>query len=117
MYFSLTIRNIRNLKEYNKLLSSINKFDLINYVFDDGKYEPENHQAVFSSWDEQKWERHYGQMIILSEEHPTMTFELTCQDGIMFWKEYYKDGTEENCSGDVVFEVPKKIKWDSLVNF
>ena len=115
--YSLVVRNVKNMEQYELLSSAIEEFDLEKYVFDTGAYFSKEKEAIFSTWEEQSWPSHHGQMIIISEKFPKMTFELTMQEGDCFSKTYYKDGSFENCIGEVIFEQPKKIEWDKLLAF
>ena len=117
MNYSLVVRNVRNLEQFHKLDESLEEFDLYRYVFDTGAYYQKEKEAIFSTWEEQEWENYNGQMIILSEKYPKMTFELTVQIQDTFRKIYYKDGATEICIGEVIFEKPKKIEWDALLAF
>lgn len=112
--YSLEVRNVKDLNEYKNLSESIEEFDLYRYVFDTGAYYKKYKEAVFKCWEAQKWEHYEGQMIILSEKYPQMTFELTCQQNERFWRIYFKDGATELCIGEVTFETPRKIAWDDL---
>lgn len=115
--FSLVVRNIKNLNEFQKLSDSVKELDLERYVFDVGAYYSKEKEAIFSCWESQEWREYNGQMIVLSEKHPKMTFELTIQHEDTFWRIYYKDGSTETCNGEVIFEQPVKIKWDELLAF
>jgi len=115
--YSLVVRNVKNLEEFQKLSDSIEELDLYRYVFDTGAYYKKEKEAIFCCWEQQEWRNYEGQMIILSEKYPKMTFELTCEEQQTFWRIYFKDGTTETCIGSVVFEKPKKIEWDSLSVF
>lgn len=117
MNYSLTVRNVKNHDKFEDLYAALSEFDLVRYVFDTGAYFKKEKEAIFTSWEEQEWKSHDGQMIILSEKFPEMTFELTTQLADAFWKTYYKDGMTETCIGDIVYEAPKKIKWDTLLAF
>ena len=110
--FSLEVQNVKSEKEFKELFETLNEFDLYRYVFDTGSYYKNDKEAVFKSWEEQKWEHYEGQMIIISEKFPNMTFELTCRDCERFWRIYFKDGITELCIGDVIFERPNQIKWN-----
>lgn len=118
--YSLVVRNVKDFKEYVKLSDTLKEFDLIHYVFEDGAYYKEAKEAVFKCYEEQMWSRNEGQMIIISEKYPRMTFELTCyaaDSSMNAYKMYFKDGQKEFCTGDIVFEAPRQIAWDSLVAF
>lgn len=115
--FSLVVRNVKDYQDFEKLHSVLSEYDLINYVFDEGAYFEKEKEAIFVSWEEENWEAYNGQMITISEKLKKMTFELTCQYENQFWRVYYKDGQTETCAGDVVFERPRKISWDSLLVF
>lgn len=115
--YSLVVRNIEDYNEFQKLTDGLKEFDLCHYVFGDGEYFIKEKEAIFCAWEEQKWNSYNGQMIILSEKYPKMTFELTCNEGLDFWRVYYKDGKAETCVGDVVFERPQNIVWDALLAF
>ncbi len=115
--YSLVVRNVKNLEDFESLDAALEEFDLYRYVFDTGAYYHKEKEAIFSCWEAQEWQKYDGQMIVLSEKFPKMTFELTCQCGDSFWRVYYKDGAKEQCSGDVVFEKPRKIAWDALLAF
>ena len=109
--YSLTVRNVKDYAAYSGLLETIKEFDLVRYVFDEGCYFSKENEAMFCTWEPQNWERYNGQMIIISEKHPHMIFELTVQHEDTFWRTYYEDGQTETCIGEVVFESPQKIKW------
>ena len=118
--YSLVVRNVKDFKEYVKLSDTLKEFDLIHYVFEDGYYCESAKEAVFRCWEEQLWNRSKGQMTIISEKYPHMSFELTCtiaDEQCNSYKLYYKDGQDEFCAGDIVYETPRKIPWDSLVPF
>ena len=115
--YSLAVRGVENVDEFQRLSDSIDEFDLTRYVFDTGAFFQKEHEAIFSTWEAQEWCSHEGQMLILSEKYPKLTFELTCQEEDNFWRVYYKDGQTEECVGCVVFEQPKNIQWDSLLAF
>jgi len=115
--YSLVVRNVKNLGKFHNLSDALEEFDLYRYVFDTGAYYSKEHEAVFCSWEQQEWTAYEGHMIILSEKFPQMVFELTCQENDVFWKEYFKDGKTETCYGEVIFESPKTIEWDSLLAF
>lgn len=115
--YSLIIRNVKNVEQFQRLSEGLEEFDLQRYVFDTGTYFKKEKEAVFSCWEPQEWKNYRGQMIILSEKYPKMTFELTCQEEDVFWREYFKDGGTEQCIGEVVFEKPKRIEWDTLLAF
>ena len=117
--FILEVRNIKNEKEYNKLLEYLTEKDLMGYAFEKGAYIDFTHEAVFCPFEEVEWKDHAAVMVVMSEKFPKMTFELT-GDGQSYgdlWKEYYHDGKVECCSGDIIYEQPKKIQWNELVNF
>ena len=115
--YSLAVRNVKNLDQYQLLSDALEELDLERYVFDDGAFFSKEKEAIFSTWEEQNWSNHHSQMIILSEKFPKMTFELTMQERDCFNRIYYKDGSFENCIGEVLFERPKKIEWDALLAF
>ena len=117
MNYSLVVRNVKNIDLYHQLSRLLEAMDLIKYVFNSGSYDIKTKEAIFDSWEEQKWDSFFGQMVNLSEMLPKMTFELTMQDGDSFSRMYFKDGISETCYGEVIYEAPKKIKWDSLVIF
>lgn len=110
--FSLRVQNIKNLDKFLCLQQTLSEYDLICYVFNDGVYDKDEHEAQYNLWEEQKWHNGNGVMIKISELFPEMIFELTCNNKGNFWRIYYKDGETETCSGDVVFERPRKIKWN-----
>lgn len=115
--YSLVVRNVKTLEEFQALSDTLDEFDLKRYVFDSGGYYQKDKEAIFNCWEAQEWKMHHGQMIILSEKYPKMTFELTCQQEDAFVRIYYKDGDAETCYGEVIFEKPRKIKWDTLLAF
>jgi len=117
MNYSLTVRNVANINDFQVLSERLEEFDLTRYVFDTGAYFKKQKEAIFKTWEEQEWQNYNDCMIMLSEKLPEMTFELTVQMGEQFWKIYYKDGIAETCFGTVIFETPKKIAWDSLLVF
>ena len=116
-HFALTVRNVKNVNEFQALTERIEAYDLARYVFDTGSFYPKTKEATFSTWEEQEWSSYNGCMLRLSEELPRMTFELTVWTLDTFWKVYYKDGITEVCTGTVIYEAPKRIAWDSLVAF
>ena len=115
--FSLVVRNVKDFEEFEKLNKVLDQEDLFRYVFDEGKYYKKEKEAIYDSWEEQKWLYYEGEMIIVSEKFPDMTFELTCQDKERFWRVYFKDGQTELCIGEITFEKPKQIVWDQLLTF
>ena len=114
--YSLCVRDVKSEKEFEQLTETLKKADLFNYVFVYGRLEKDT--ACFESYEQQLWHSHYGDMVIISEMHPNMIFQLTCyrEDGAV-WQEYYHDGMTECCTGEVIFEQPHKVKWDCLVEF
>ena len=115
--YTLAVRGVKNLSEYQDLSESTEEFDLQKYVFDTGAYYEKEHEAIFSSWEPQEWRSHDSHMTIISEKYPNMIFELTCQEEDTFWREYYQDGQKETCFGEVIFEKPRKLDWDKLLVF
>ena len=115
--FTLEVRNVKTQDKYDKLCKAIKEFDLYKYVFDESSYFEVSKGAYFSSYEPQMWNSCTGQMIILSEKFPEMTFELTCEQMGNFCREYYKDGNWEQCFGEVIFEKPRTIKWEELAPF
>ena len=115
--FSLEVRNVKNQNKYDKLCEAIKEFDLYKYVFDESCYSESSKEAYFSSYEPQTWNSCTGHMIILSEKFPEMIFELTCEQNGTFWREYYKDGEFEICYGEIIFERPRKFKWEELAPF
>ncbi len=111
--YSLVVQNVKTYKEFEKLSDSLEKFDLIKYVFDAGTYFKKENEAMFCSWEEQKWEGYNGQMIIISEMFPQMIFELTVRCAEIFWRVYYQDGKTEICMGGVVYERPRETLWQN----
>ena len=117
MNYSLVVRDVKNIEKYYQLSRVLEAMDLRKYVFDEGVYYKENSEAVFKTWEEQKWDSYFGQMINISEMFPEMTFELTMHVDDVFSRVYFKDGISETCYGEVLYEVPKKIKWNELTIF
>lgn len=115
--FSLRVRNVKNRDQFSALFESIEELDLNRYVFDTGAYYNDQKEAIFKCWEAQEWKSYNEQMIILSEKYPKLTFELTCQNEDAFWRIYYKDGINEQCNGEVLFERPIKIEWEALSAF
>ena len=115
--FILDVRNVKTQDAYDTLCKKIEEFDLFKYVFDESCYFENYKEAYFSDWEPQAWRNCDSQMIILSENFPEMTFELTCEQDGTFWREYYKDGDCEQCFGEIIFERPRRIKWEELVPF
>jgi len=116
MNYSLVVRNVKSIEEYQHLHRILEAMDLINYVFEKGEYYPSK-EAVFNSCEEQNWNSFLGDMINISELFSEMVFELTIQAGKTFSRMYFKDGVSETCYGEVIYEAPKKIEWNSLVVF
>ena len=115
--FTLEVRNVKTRDRYDKLCEAVKEFDLYKYVFDESCYFENSKGAYFSPYEPQSWNNSDGQMIILSEKFPEMIFELTCEQNGTFWREYYKDGEFEICYGEIIFERPRKIKWEELAPF
>jgi len=118
--FSLCVRNVKSFKEYYQLSETLKEYDLIKYVFEDGVYLDAGKEAVFRSWEPQTWAANEGQLIIISEKYPHMSFELTCTSAegeLNSYRMYFKDGQTEFCCGDIVYEAPRKIPWEDLVVF
>ena len=114
--FSLVVRNVKNKKEFDELNKRIQEYDLIKYVFNIGIWC--NREARFETWEEQEWSSFDSNMILISESFPTMSFQLSINDECdTFYRKYYRDGKSEICIGEVIYETPKKIKWDSLMKF
>jgi len=115
--YSLAIRNVKSIDQYQQLCRILEAMDLINYVFEKGNYYQNSKEATFGCCEEQNWESCFGQMINISEMFPQMIFELTMQQEDNFSRVYFKDGSSETCYGEVIYEAPKKIAWESLVVF
>ena len=105
------------MEEFQQLNTYLEEKDFLMYVFCAGDYSSEHKAAFYDSWEPQKWNHGNGEMVILSERFPHMTFQLTCCEDGKHWQVYYKDGINEVCVGDVIYEQPKKIHWDSLLVF
>ena len=117
-YF-MEVRNIKNEDQYAELVKFMREKDLFGYVFEEGKYIDCTHEAMFGSFEEVRWAERPIVMIMISEKFPNMTFEIT-GDGESYgdlWKEYYHEGEIECCSGEIIYEQPRKIQWNELVIF
>lgn len=115
--FSLVVRNILTLNEFERLTKSLDDYDLIGYVFEKGTYDEKTHEAMFPSYEEQRWDKHESRMIAISEANPNFVFQLTIADGDQYVRKYIKNGYGETCHGEVVFECPSHIDWDKYLKF
>ena len=117
--YKLTVRNVKNKDQFALLVDVLNKEDLIPYAFDDGMYDEKHNEAVFPPFERTVWEGHVTDMIKIAEQLPDMYFQL---DGIGesfgdVWCLYFHDMDIESCTGEIVFEAPKKVQWTELVEF
>ena len=116
---TLNARCVLDQQQFDDLCSYLKEHDLIGYAFDQGTYFEKNHEACFGCYDSVKWYEHSKDMVALAEKFPNIYFEL---EGIGeefgdFWKEYYHDMDIESCRGEIVYEEPKKVRWNDLIPF
>ena len=114
-WFSLKVRGVKTPEQFTGLEKELESWDLFRYVFEDGDYHVETGEAEFPSFEEAAWIRHEVQMRAISKHLHEMTFELAVNDGMNYWLEYYHNGAQEICSGEIVYDTPKTIKWEELI--
>ena len=115
----LVVRNVKTSDRFWNLIDAMNIKDLIRYVFDMGEYDENAQEVVFMPWEPVSWANRVTDMMFIAEKLPEMYFQL---DGIGesfgdVWRQYYHDMDIESCSGEILFEQPKKVQWTELVPF
>jgi len=114
--YSLEVRNIKK-NEVEDLDNELNTRGLINYVFYDKYYDEAYKQLEYSSYEEQKWYDCEKDMIEISKKFPDAIFQLSGEGEEWgdLWRRYFANGIVEYCDGQIVYETPKSIEWDSLI--
>lgn len=114
--FSLKVRNISE-SEYERLNEILKDKDLLNYVFCCPNYDAFHFEAEYPSYEDQRWYNSEEDMKTISEFFPNAVFELSGEGEEFgdFWREYFKDGKTEYCCGEIIYETPKEIEWESLL--
>ena len=115
--FKLTARKLRNKDQFDKLVEELTRKDILHYALDEGHYDEMHHEAEFYPTEGVHWYQHAEDMVGIAESFPNVYFEL---EGVGetfgdFWKEYYHDMDVERCFGEIVYEQPKKVKWNDLL--
>lgn len=114
-FYTSYILSVRDATQdrFAELQAYLKKKELIAYVFEDASFnESTDKEAVFFSWDQQKWYEHEEDMLEISVKFPEMTFQLYCfGEDDSHWKEYYQNGISEECVGRLVFDKPETIQW------
>ena len=116
-YFNLIAHNIKDERQFDELVKTMDEYQLIGYAFLNNDYY--NHQGFFEYYDSVQWTNHAEEMVAIAEKFPNVYFELRChgEENDVHWKEYYHDMDIEVCQGEVVYEQPKKVQWTELVPF
>ena len=112
---TLNVQGIESEERFLELRKKLEDEEIIHYAIDEGHYIDEEHFAYFYPVDSVKWYDHSGDMIMISEIFPEMTFMLdgSGEDFGDLWHEYFKNGVCETCRGTITYEEPTHIKWDS----
>lgn len=114
--YSMKVRNISK-SESERLNDVLKEKDLIGYVFWDSYYDASHDTVEYSSYEAQKWYDCEWDMDDISKQFPNAVFELSGEGDEYgdIWREYFKNGKHEYCRGEIVYETPKEIEWDTLL--
>jgi len=111
--FTLEVRNVTSVQDFNKLVSRMREKDLIYYALDEGHYDERLATAYFDPWGQVKWYDHTELMSDIAREFPSFIFRLygvgELNDDL--WYEYYHDCDVEYCPAEITFPKPKQIEW------
>ena len=117
--YTLEVRNIRDKGQFEDLVEELRKREILNYALCMGSYNDKRRDAYFPDYDSVKWYEHVENMVAIAEKFPNMYFLLegAGEEFGDFWREYYHDMDIETCTGEIIYEQPKKIQWTELIPF
>lgn len=115
----LEVKNVKSEDERRLLTKKMVKMGIIGYALcDEGRsgYDCKTHEAYYGCLDCCKWYGHNEDMLEVSKSFPNMVFKLSGNgdDSEDMWFTLYQNGQMEECYAHIVYDEPKRIRWDDL---